>query len=319
MLTAGKNWSGLQTIYGKPLVGLLIVWLAGRFLGVVDGEYLLYQAIVDTGFLLLATIAIAYPILQSKSWKNLPVIGKILLLTIAHIIYYLGLFGVINDGRSYGLYLGFYLIVSLLLMMIRRLLPFFIERGLKLNPLKNSKNIDILSLILFSIFIIDEVFFGTIIANILAGILCTIHAIRAYWWFNEKIWQQPLLWSIYCAYCMIIFGFAIKFVSAFIPVMPNIDIHAFAFGIALMTISMMARVSLGHTGRDITHPPKPMNTAFILIFASFISRVIMPILLPNHYENWILFAQILWIVAFTIFVWIYTPILFKPRIDGKFG
>ena len=320
LLTASKNWSGIQTIYNKKLLALLIIWILGRFLPFVDSSYIIYFAIIDISFLVLSTIAISHPIIKAKLWGNLAIDGKILLLAVAHIIYYLGLFEVIKDGQNYGLYLAFYLIISLLLMMSRRLVPFFIEGALGLKTkLKNSKFLDISSLILFLIFIVLEVFYSGITSNIIAGLLFVIHSIRAFWWFNNGIWGKPLLWSIYLAYCFLALGFGIKFLTGFLSIMPNIDIHAFAFGISLMTLSMMARISLGHTGRNVFNPPKPVNIIFILLSISFVSRVVMPVLLPIYYYHWILTSQILWIISFLIFAWTYAPILFKARIDGRFG
>lgn len=320
LLTASKNWSKIQTIYNKSLLGLLIVWMTGRFLGFVEIQYLIYQSIIDVSFLILSTIAIAHPIFKAKLWNNIGIVVKIFLFALAHILYYLELFGVIVDGKNYGLYLGFYLIISLLLLLSRRLLPFFIERGLGLKTeLKNSRVMDISSLILFSLFIVLEIFFNTIISNVLAGLLFVIHAIRVCWWFDKNIWKKSLLWSIYIAYCLITLGFSIKFLSAIIVIIPNIDVHFFAFGIGLMTLSMMARVSLGHTGRNVFKPPKILNIMFILIIFSFISRVLMPMFLLEYYIYWVLLSQILWITSFSIFVWIYAPLLFKARIDVQFG
>ena len=320
LLTASKNWTGIQTIYGKPLLALLFLWLIGRSLTFVDNQYIVYQAIVDTSFLILSTFAIAYPIFKSKSWPHLAVLTKVLLLALAHIVYYLGILGYIDDGANYGLYSGFYLVISILLMMSRKLLPFFIEKGLQLDrKLKNSKIIDISSLVLFLAFAILEIFFNTKISNILAASLFLIHGLRAFWWFDKQILQKPLLWSIYLSYCFIIIGFAINFLKLFFFILPNIDIHAFAFSIGLMTLSMMARVSLGHTGRNLSQPPKILNTVFILLSLSFVFRVIMPVFMLHHYSYWILASQVLWIISFLIFIWVYTPIFFKARIDGKFG
>jgi uncharacterized protein involved in response to NO len=320
LLTASRNWSGIQTIYDKPLLVLLIIWLMGRFLLFVGDQYIVYQAIVDTSFLVLATMSILHPILKSKLWMHLAVVSKVFFLSLAHIVYYLGILNFIDDGESYGLYLGFYLVLSLLLMMSRRLLPFFIERGLDLeSELKNSKVVDILLLVLFLSFMVLDVFFNTIISNILSGLLFVMHSVRAFWWFDKGIWKKPLLWSIYLSYCFLILGFAINFLSLFVFIIPNIDIHAFAFGVGLMTLSMMARVSLGHTGRNVFEPPRGLNLMFILVSVGFLFRVVMPVLAVGYYVYWVFFAQVLWAISFSMFVWIYTPMFFQNRIDGKFG
>jgi uncharacterized protein involved in response to NO len=99
-----------------------------------------------------------------------------------------------------------------------------------------------------------------------------------------------------------------------------IAVHAFAYGgIALITLGMMARVSLGHTGRNVSEPPAILTPIFLLLFIGSLARVAMPLLLPQWYALWIGAAQILWIIAFAMFSWIYAPMLIKPRIDGRYG
>ena len=121
-------------------------------------------------------------------------------------------------------------------MMSRRLLPFFIERGLGLKTeLKNSKFLDLLSLFLFLGFMIAEIFFQTIISHTLAGLLFIIHSIKLFNWYHKGIWKKSLLWSIYLAYVFLTLGFGLYVASYFINMMPNISTHSFAFGIALMT------------------------------------------------------------------------------------
>jgi len=320
LLTASKNWTGVQTLHGKPLLGLALLWVLGRFFLIADTDLLFYHALIDTGFLVLATFAITYPIVKSQKWRNLVIVSKVFLLACAHIMYYFGLFGVVANGQKYGLYFGFYIIISLLLMMSRRLLPFFITKGLGLQrELKNSKVADLLSLAFFVLFVIADVFFTTVISNILAGLLFVVHAVRAYWWYDKGIWKKPLLWSIYLAYCFLVVGFGLKCASAFVFIMPNLDLHALAFGLGLMSLALMARVSLGHTGRSINEPPAGINLAFVLLVISFICRVILPIFFIGHYIDLVFIAQISWSLSFAIFAWLYTPMLFSARIDGKPG
>jgi uncharacterized protein involved in response to NO len=97
-------------------------------------------------------------------------------------------------------------------------------------------------------------------------------------------------------------------------------IHAFSYGgIGLMTLSMMARVSLGHTGRNVQEPPRAMTLAFGAMMVGTVVRVFLPLIDPAHYPIWIGLSQLLWIIAFSIFIILYAPILIKPRIDGQFG
>ncbi|MBU0656109.1 MAG: NnrS family protein, partial [Gammaproteobacteria bacterium] len=96
--------------------------------------------------------------------------------------------------------------------------------------------------------------------------------------------------------------------------------HAFAVGgIGMMTLGMMARVALGHTGRNVFDPPQILIVVFLLLFSAAFIRVLNVWLVPEFYGEWILSAQLLWITAFALFVWHYAPMLVKPRIDGRYG
>jgi uncharacterized protein involved in response to NO len=86
-----------------------------------------------------------------------------------------------------------------------------------------------------------------------------------------------------------------------------------------MTLAMMARVSLGHTGRDIRKPSRWMGFAFAGLVASVVLRALVPVVTTQFYTSWVLIAAILWVLSFAIFVVIYAPILWRSRVDGTFG
>jgi uncharacterized protein involved in response to NO len=89
-------------------------------------------------------------------------------------------------------------------------------------------------------------------------------------------------------------------------------------GIGVITLGMMARVSLGHTGR-VLKASQAMAIAFALINIATLVRVFIPILLPAWYAHIIYISILLWLAAFSIFAYVYAPILTTARIDGKAG
>ncbi|MGB3918673.1 MAG: NnrS family protein, partial [Thiothrix litoralis] len=302
------------------------VWATARLLPFL-GVPLIVIAVVDTLFLLWLTIAMARPIIRSKQWKQLALVGKIALLVPANIAFSLGLLGYWPEGVSVGLYSGFYIILGLIFTMGRRVIPFFIERGVGCPfTARNDVWVDRLSLLLFLVFAIADVVAlatGNALAGLLSGVLALVqvvlHSFRLLGWYHPNIWEKPLLWALYLAYGWLIAGFLLKFVyltSGGVPVW----IHAFAYGgIAMMTVGMMTRVSLGHTGRNVAEPPAILAVIFLLLFAGAFIRVLNTWLVPEFYAMWILNAQFLWIAAFVLFLWHYAPMLIKPRIDGRYG
>ncbi len=314
LLTAVKNWTNIQTLHGKPLMLLLSLWLIARFLPFFSVPLIL-QAFIDSTFLLFAFLALATPIIKAKSWNNIGILSKVLLMALAHIVFYLGLLGILEHGVMWGLYGAFYLILALVFVMARRVVPFFIERSLGLNqPLNNPLWLDRSSLVLFIGYVIFDIYWPSDLVFAFAFILFCLHTLRLYHWHHKGLWSFPLLWSLYLAYSILVIAFGIKSLSYITTVSAFLSIHAFAFGIGLITLSMMSRVTLGHTGRDINQYPPALKIALFLILAGFIVRVIFPLFNTSFYSLWIISAQVLWCGAFFIFIWVYTPMFFKKRV-----
>ncbi len=322
LLTAAKNWTGIQTLCGKPLALMFVFWLLPRILFLMGTPFIELAATFDIAFSLMFIVALAHPIVKVKQWKQLALVFKVITLAIFNILFYLGAMGFLTQGVDWGVYGGLFLVISLILTLGRRVVPFFIEKGVD-NPvkLKNSKWIDLSSLVFFLSFTIIEVFFTIpALSAILALILFAINARRLTGWYTPGIWQKSLLWSLYLSFWFLSIGFAL-FAAAYFPgINKYLAIHAFAVGgIGAMTLAMMARVALGHSGRSIQKPPPIMAYAFGLLLIGAVFRVFLPLIDAGHYTLWIALSQVLWIIAFTIFSLVYLPILSKPRIDGRPG
>lgn len=323
LLTAVSNWTGVQTLHGRWLISLSVIWILARIMPYLDYHWSLYGMVfLDLMFNTWLSIAILIPIIKVKQWTQMGVWSKVVLLLVSNALFYSGVFGLVEQGVQWGLYAGFYLIISLILMMGRRVIPFFIEKGIEDSAsLKNPGWVDLGSLILMLLFVVIEVFTQlATIASIIALLLALLHGYRLKLWYNPGLWHRPLLWVLYIAYGWIVLGFSLKAVAIWIPVNPMLAIHAFAVGgIGLMTVGMMARVTLGHTGRNVFDPPVMLKYLFALLILAGISRVLLPMLLPGYYQFWIGISQISWIISFALFIWVYTPMLLKPRVDGKYG
>lgn len=323
LLTAVRNWTGIQTLRGVPLLSLFGFWLLARLLLLFGGErYLGAAASFDLLFGATLVAAISVPVFRKKLWSNLAVVGKVLLLVSSNLVFYLGAAGVLEQGVYWGLYSGLYLLVALVFTLSRRVLPFFIERGVDGTVrLYNNKWIDIASLVLFLAFWIMELVRpnGAAVA-LLAGLLFALHLVRLLGWYNAGIWGKPLLWILYLAYAAMVAGFALKAGVYLFGVAPFIALHAFAVGgIGMMTLGMMTRVALGHTGRNVFDPPPVLKLVFGLLLAAALARVLLPLLAQAHYGVWIGLSQWLWIAAFLVYFVVYFPILTRPRIDDQDG
>lgn len=323
LLTAVKNWTGIQTINNKPLLALFTLWLLSRALAFIPGTWVLPTlAITDSLYLLFVTLAFSFPVFKKKQWSNLAFSGKLLLLFIANVIFYLGLLGYLDNGVHIGLYAGFYTVVAIIFNMGRRVIPFFIEKGLGCPfTAKNYHWVDISSLWLFLFFSVADILQPNgILVAISGSLLVILHSARLYGWYHKDIWKKSLLWGLYVGYSWVILGFMLKVSSSLLSTSPYLALHAFAYGgIGLITTGMMARVSLGHTGNNVFNPPKILHLVFGLLFIGAIIRVIIPLFFSQFYLHLIGLSQAFWVIAFLILFSVYAPMLVKARVDGRYG
>ena len=323
LLAAVKNWTGVQTLHGIPLLLLFLPWLAARILLLLSGaDMLAWAALAAVLFNLLLAVAIAWPIFKVRQFKQFGILSKVLLLTLANALFYSGALGVYSWGEQAGLYSGVYLIMALIFVMSRRVLPFFIERGVD-QPvtLTNRDWLDGSSLFLFVAFwLVDIAKPDSMLVAVLAGLLCVLHVVRLAGWYAPGIWSRPLLWVLYLAYVALIIGFALKVAVYVFGISPFLALHAFTYGgIGLFTLGMMARVTLGHTGRNILEPPVAVGWMFSVLVAGAVIRVFIPLFDPGHYSLWMGLSQVFWVLAFFLFLWVFLPMLFRARKDGQFG
>ena len=321
LLTAVRNWTSIQTPYGKTLAAIFFVWLAGRLLPVISqfavsipGEVI---ALVDLAFLPLVALGIGLPIVRSGNHRNLVFIVILLAMTIANTLIHLQLLGITSNTLASGMQLGLGLIVVVMVIMGGRVIPFFTERAMAFEARKYSWLEKSFIPLAFG-WLLADLFQLQIAAAILAAINAAIHLLRLSGWFKARMFRNHLIWILHVAYLFIPLGFLLDALSSVINLSPYLAIHAFAAGaIGSMTLGMMARVSLGHTGRPLKISPVTV-AAFILMAISGLVRVFLPII-PELYMMAIHISGGLWVVAWILFLIPYTPILLKPRADGQFG
>jgi len=323
LLTAIKNWTGEEVLRGKPLALLLILWLVARLLP-LSGLMIPIEilAAVDVAFLFFLSIVCLLPVLKVKQYKQAGIISKLLLLMVCNVFFYLGVMGVLAEGMQWGLYSAIYMIIALVLVMLRRVMPMFIKNGIDGEvELKNRAWVDHSSLVfLLCLWLVDVFTNFSQVTAILAVVLAVLHAIRLAGWYTHKVWSKPLVWILVVAYSFIIMGFALTAAKVYFSISPFLSIHAFTVGgIGLITIGMMSRVSLGHTARNVFEPPVAVFWSLLILTLAAVIRVIIPFFNMDLYVYWVGISQLLWIVAFAIFVYVYAPMFLSARVDGRDG
>lgn len=322
LLTAVRNWTGIQTPCGFQLLALFVLWILPRVIELFGTQLIMLAAVFDLLFMLGLIGVVAYPIAKVRQWRQLGIVMMLLLLLLANGCFYLGASGVFEEGVRLGIYAGLFLIIGMILLIGRRVIPFFIEAGVG-YPVKlvNVWWLDQLVIGLYLVFLIAEVILQQRILIALTALgLAIANSVRMVRWHTQGIWKKPLLWSLFVAFGFINLGFFITALNAVLSLPNMIAIHAFSIGgIGVITLSMMARVTLGHTGRSVHNPSKAVTVILAIIIAAAIIRVVLPLIAVHYYVIWILTAQLLWIVAFFIFVIVHWSMLTQPRVDGQSG
>jgi len=322
LLTAVQNWTGQKMPAGRKLALMVLFWVGARVAFVVGGSALQVGALFNLCFMVLLAISISDKIVRVRQWRQAGIVAVIALLAVGELTFIIGLVERDQLLISRAIYGAFYLIMVLILLMARRVVPFFIERGVGYPvTFRQSKLLDIAvvgGFLCYAIVTVLNVDYR--ISAALALLLFVCQSARLFNWYTAGIWKKPLLWSLYLSLVFIDLGFLLAALAPWLKISSYLIVHAFAVGgIGFITLSMMSRVALGHTGRDIHSAPGLVTLSVVLLALCVLSRVALPMIFPSSYVLWIGVSQLLWIVAFVIFSWIYGPMFFKPRVDGRAG
>ena len=319
LLTATKNWTGIQTLRYWPLGGLALLWLLGRVLPwMVPGGW--WLALLDGLFLPLLALALAFPLFRSRQRHNIPFVFLLLLMAVANALVHLELLGLWDGGVAQGNTLGMGMILTLLVVMGGRVIPFFIERGLPGATVRKWAWIERLSLpVLLAYVAVQLLWPMSLWAAAITLFAALVHGWRLLGWHQGGIWRVPLLWVLWLGYGFVALGLGVQALGSVGLVSPILSLHLLSVGgIGVLTLGMMARVALGHSGRAMQSQPL-INLAFAMMVLAAIVRGLMPLLWPELYLWWLKLSGLLWMSAALAFLWVYLPILCRPRADGQPG
>ncbi|CAH0992080.1 hypothetical protein SIN8267_02195 [Sinobacterium norvegicum] len=321
LLTAAQTWTGKRGMNGTLLIVLSVVWLVVRALLISDNNHALIAAIVVQSVWWLAVIGyLGWMVVSSRNRRNylfVPLLTTMMLLNIA--VLYSDISG--NSALALHLSRTAILLFGIIVGIVGgRVIPFFTGRGADQAKVTETPNLDrwILPTAILGTAVF---FFGGILSLPLSPAILmiaagTLHLIRLGYWDSWATRNTPLLWSLHLSYLALGLGLILLGLSYATDAIRFADaLHLITVGtIGAMILAMMARVSLGHTGRPLK-PHVSINIAFGLILLAAIARVLLP-LLGQPLWAWDISAG-LWITAFALFLWRYTPILLSQRHDKQ--
>ena len=321
LLAAVGNWINHPMPKGKPLAALVVLWLSGRILPFFPQyipDWLI--AFSDWIFLPVLLAVIGIPIVRAKNVRNYGFLLVLGVMTLANAEVHLRQLGINITDLPFGITFMLNLLILMIVLMGGRVIPFFTKSALPEAATKIRIPVE-WAAVGFSIALMaGEVFqLSPDILGILAGSAAILHALRLVGWHDIRVWKTPLLWVLHLGYAWIVVGYALTALAKYGMILPFLATHAFtAGGIGMVTLGMMARVSLGHSGRPLI-PPKLTVLAFALLNVSALLRVVAPVFFISNYGSWILLSGSLWILAYLFFLWDYFPMLLAPRVDGRPG
>jgi len=322
LLTAARNWTGVQTARGGALLVLVALWLGGRLAPLllpVSSKWII--ALVDLAFLPALTVAVAVPILRARQTRNMVFVALLAILAVANALVHLDALGIAARAGRAGLYAGAYAFVLAIVLMGGRVIPSFTERGLPGDVrLRRFPVVEWAApATVVAVAVCGFAYPASRATAAIAVFAALVHALRLAGWYTARYWSVPLLWVLHVGYAWIAAGFALQAFAALGWIPSALALHAFTAGaIGVLTLGMMARVALGHTGRPL-RVGGDMTAAFVLVNVAAMVRVLVPLFLPGSYVSLVVLSGALWCAAFALFVARYAPILWMPRVDGKPG
>ncbi|WP_207790460.1 NnrS family protein [Polymorphobacter fuscus] len=318
LLTAIPNWTGRLPIAGAPLAALAGLWLAGRiavlFSGIVSAPL---AATLDVGFLAVFAFVAGREVLAARN-KNFPVVIAIAIFALANALDHAEALGAaIPAGTGWRLGLG--IVITLIALIGGRIIPSFTrnwlsKQGLKQGLPSQPDRFDIATIALTGIGLLGWV--AAPAAPLVGGLLSAagvLQLVRLSRWSGWRTAREPLVVILHIAYAWLGVGLILLGGSVFVPVIPaSSALHALSAGaIASMTLAVMTRATLGHTGHELRADRLTM-AIYALVTSGAIVRVTAT-LLPFDYTVSIALAGTLWGAAFLLFAVGYGPKLLGGR------
>lgn len=322
LLTAARNWTNQETASGLALALLFLAWAAARLLLLPGVGLVLVAGVADMAFMLGLGFAVARPILKVRQKRQAPVLLLLSLLILANLSFYLGAAGWYPAGIRLGLQGGLYLVLGMVLFMGSRVIPFFTQRGVGYEvEIRQQRWNDVATFTLFPLFLLSEVLLPRHLLGALAAAgLLILNSLRVSGWYTPGIWRKPLLWGLFVSFLMINIGFMLRALMPVTAIPDFLPVHAYAVGgIGTITISMMSRVTLGHTGRNVHQSPPVVALLLVGMGLSVVFRVFLSLVDMAHYTLWITLSGVAWTLTFGLFVLVFAPMLVRPRVDAAGG
>jgi uncharacterized protein involved in response to NO len=316
LLTAIPNWTGRLPIQGAPLALLFSTWVSGRlattFSGLIGWQIALVN---DAAFLLLLAAAAAREIVAGRKWNNLKIVAIISLLAIINVAFHLEAH--FRGLAEYSTRAGVALVVTLVCVIGGRIVPSFTRNWLaRLRPgrlpvpfNRFDAVVMVVGVCAMLVWVIAPSGWPVAAALGIAGLL---HLVRLARWTGYRTFSDRLVLILHVAYAFVPAGFFLSALSAVDFVVPGAGVHAWTGGaIGSMTIAVMTRASLGHTGQALS-ASRATQAVYAAIVVAAVARICAA-LHPDYSIPLLMVAGVAWAAAFLGFALADAPLLCRAR------
>ncbi len=320
LLTAVSNWTGRETLRGYPLAALSALWIAGR-IALAASAWLSPWVVAALDLLFLAGLAVACgrPILATNNRRNIVFLGMLALLWVANLGFYVPALGGPLWALGAGTRLGLGALTLMLSVMGARVIPMFTRNAVGDASVRNAPTWDKVSHVLLVSAVAWDVGWPNAMPGALFSALAGTALLgRTRHWGTRRVGSYPLLWILHMGHAWVGLGLLLRSASILWPRFPaTAGTHAItAGGIGLLTLGMMARVSLGHSGRPLI-VDRWTTVAFGLLALAVPIRVVAPVV---GFVVWpYTISGVLFAAAFMLFFFRFLSIWVRPRADGREG
>ena len=316
ILTAVPNWTGRLPVRGMPLAGLALLWLAGRLaVWFSSSTGPIAAAAIDLLYLTALVLCVGRELFAGRNWKNAPVLGALALLLGANGLFHLDAAGIAETG-GLAIRLSIAAMALLVALIGGRVVPSFTRNWFAKNggPEIASPMAGFDIAVLFATVI--ALFFwvasgegsaaGT--ALVVAGLLNLARLAR---WRGWKTTGEGLVTILHVGYLWLSVGLTLLGVSMLYDAMTTAAaLHMLTLGaMGTMTLAVMTRAILGHTGRDLHAGPATI-AIYVFVTVAMILRVAYGFA-PGTGLIWA--SAGFWTMAFALFVWVYAPMTWRKR------
>ncbi len=325
LLTAVPNWTGALPLSGPPLVLLFTAWLAGRFAMAMSGQLPVWLApAIDLLFLPMLGAVAAKQLFLKPAARNLIFLVILTGLTLVNLAFHLGTLGLVSVEPQSAMRAGLHVVAVMITIIGGRVVPAFTHNWMHLEniPGPMPRRIDwldgaaVVSVAASAMLVLTAALEPLQGAVALAAFV--LNAARLALWRGIAARGAPIVWVLHLGYLWVVVGLALHGLATLTTLVPaSLASHAIGTGaIGTMTLAIMSRASLGHTGRPLV-APRPIVWAYGLVTLAALLRVAGPLLVPSSTAFVLTLAAVAWIAAFATFAAVYAPILTTPRVHTK--